>query len=298
MNPNRISIARIWLASLIVPVVALLTISATANADPGGGGGGLPGGGGPIVTGDGGGGSHVTLGGATGGGGGGGGPQEVPLQASPGQDTTSVGGNGDAIVCTAACAPNLMAKAGVIPNAGAKAIMPVVDIATAVQVAVTALQIQPIVIGITPTDQPVNTGLVGLPTWLWVKNPSENTIGPIHRLVTTGGVTVQMTAVLTSIWWTMGDGSVFPCAGPPAAPYTPYTPAFLNAPSPTCGYFYTRSSIDQPDNSWTVTATSAWLVFWSVATPGGTAAGVIPLAPTAHTQIRTGESQVLVVPGG
>jgi len=74
-----------------------------------------------------------------------------------------------------------------------------VDIATAVQVALTGANIRPIDIGIVPEDEPGRTGLVGNPTWMWVKNPSENTIGPVQRTATTGAVTVNLTGTLTSV---------------------------------------------------------------------------------------------------
>lgn len=238
-----------------------LGVTGSQPGNTGGGGGGTTGGGG---------------GGTTSNSGGGGGFTEVPIECI-----------GPGISCNTIGEPQ-----GPVPSTPS-----IVDIATAVQVAVTAANIQPIVIGITPEDVPGRTGLVGMPTWLWVKNPSENTIGPVQRTVTTGAVTVNLTGVLTSIMWNMGDGyGLFPCAGPPVAPYVPYTDVMLNLPSPTCGYYYRRSSIDQPGGVWRVSATSMWLIFWSVATPTATVGGVIPLAPTARTQIRTGEMQVLVQP--
>lgn len=283
-------IRRVVVISTISAIVTILVAVTPAFAD------------GPIVTPGGGGGAGIVVEGTTGGGGGGGAPSGggmTEMPAAPAGDpgaAPEVGTTGPPIGCGAAAT----AAGGCMGGTDFVVVPPTpsaVDIATAVQVAVTAAQIQPIDIGITPEDIPGRTGLVGMPTWLWVKNPSENTIGPIQRTVTTGAVTVNLTAVMTSIVWNMGDGQgVFPCAGPPVAPYTPYVDAALSLPSPTCGYFYRKSSVDQPDGMFHVSATSLWLVFWSVNTPGGGAGGVIPLAPTDRTQIRTGELQVLVQP--
>lgn len=274
---RRLILVVILLVAATLAIVGTGAAWAGPTVTPGAGGGfnlgvtgSQPGNTGGGTTGGGGGGTTSNSGG------GGGGFTEVPIECI-----------GPGISCNTIGEPQ-----GPVPSTPS-----IVDIATAVQVAVTAANIQPIKIGITPEDIPGRTGLVGMPTWLWVANPSEATIGPVQRTVTTGGVTVNLTGLLTSIMWNMGDGyGLFPCAGPPVAPYVPYTDVMLNLPSPTCGYYYRRSSIDQPGGVWRVSATSMWLIFWSVATPGGTVGGVIPLAPTARTQIRTGEMQVLVQP--
>lgn len=279
--------------ALICCVLITLTVDSPAHAD------------GPTVTPGGGGSTNIAVTGSTGGGGGAvsGGPEASPGAVGSTTTGTSAPPNFTELAVTSGAACGVTLTPGMcfaIPGPAQGPVPPtpaIVDIATAVQVAITAANIQPIIIGITPEDLPGRTGLVGNPTWLWVKNPSESTIGPVNRVVTTGAVTVNLHAVLTSIVWNMGDGiGVVPCLGPPVAPYTPYVDVALNLPSPTCGYYYQRSSIDQPGGVWQVSATSMWLIFWSVATPQGGMGGVIPLAPTARTQIRTGELQVLVQP--
>ena len=61
--------------------------------------------------------------------------------------------------------------------------------------------------------------------------------------------------------------------------------------SPDCGHIYMRSSANQPDKSYTVTATSDWIITWSGAGQTGTTrlGGL-----TRSTQITIGEAQVLV----
>ncbi|MFD3514451.1 ATP/GTP-binding protein [Streptomyces sp. NPDC058657] len=104
--------------------------------------------------------------------------------------------------------------------------------------------------------------LIGLPVWMWVE-PTESTYGPTTATATAGGVTVSATATVTSIAWTMGDGTTATCAGPG----TPYSPARGTSPSPDCGHRYTRLArpLGQPYRG---TATSTWTVDWQVV--GGT----------------------------
>ncbi|GHH57645.1 ATP/GTP-binding protein [Streptomyces candidus] len=104
--------------------------------------------------------------------------------------------------------------------------------------------------------------LLGLPVWMWVE-PSESTYGPTTATATAGGVTVSATATVTSVAWSMGDGSTVTCAGPG----TPYYPARGTSPSPDCGHRYTKLArpLGQPYRG---TATSTWTVAWQVV--GGT----------------------------
>ena len=74
------------------------------------------------------------------------------------------------------------------------------------------------------------------------------------------------------IEWNMGDGTapvICTTAG------TPYADHYGKQASPTCGHRYEKTSWDQPDHSFTVTASSYWVVTWS----GGGQAGTISLDP-------------------
>jgi len=142
-------------------------------------------------------------------------------------------------------------------------------------------------IGIAPNPGPDSVGLVGMPVWMWAKNPSDHTVGPITAAASAGGVTITATAKLLHVTWDMGDDNQVVCntAG------TPYQPSYGREKSPDCGYVYTKSSADQPGQSYTVTATSAWVITWT----GAGQTGTIRLGGlTRSTQITIGEAQVLV----
>jgi hypothetical protein len=125
---------------------------------------------------------------------------------------------------------------------------------------------QGVSIGIVPKDQPGYQGSVGLPVWMWVNNPSQESYGPWMQSGTFGGIAVTGTAKVTSIDWNMGDGNVVSCANPG----TPYVTAYALQPSATCGYVYQKMSKNQPGGKYPVTATSHWEFRWTAAGQTGT----------------------------
>ena len=159
-----------------------------------------------------------------------------------------------------------------------------------------------------PADFPGGrTGLVGKFSWAWLcpDQIRETNIGPVTRVVPgPGGVVVTATAVNTSVTINYGDGSppvICPGALMPFTPYadivdaSPVTPP-SGMPSPTCGHHIEKTSITEPGGTFKVSATSAWLVNWTAAWPGGAAGGVVPVPLTSTYQQRIGELQVLVTP--
>jgi hypothetical protein len=159
----------------------------------------------------------------------------------------------------------------------------VINPAELAQQAVQAMQLRAIAVGIAPEPGPDRMGYVGLPVYLWINQPTANTLGPITRSASAGAVTVTATAHVEYVTWDMGDGKTVRCAGA-RAKGTAYKAAFGARPSPTCGYAY-----GQP-GSFPISATTHWLITWA----GGGANGTIELDLTANTQIRIGEIQVLV----
>lgn len=260
-----------------VTVVGGYTEAAPVAAGPSGGGGG-------GATGGGGGASNGVAGGGGEAGGGGIDINNVPIGAlSP--------------LCgfdAALCAPDAPAAAPAAP-----APPPVDWLAVARGIANDAaatIGIEAIDIGIVPEDIDGRVGLVGMPVWMWVENPSPETIGPMQKVVNSGPVVVTLNATMMAVGWDMGDGGHQLCPGA-LAPYTPYTDVAADSPSPTCGYRYTRSSLRQPGEKFEVTASSTWQVTWTATTPAGMTGGVIPMARSSSTSIKVGESQVLVLPG-
>lgn len=127
------------------------------------------------------------------------------------------------------------------------------------------------------------TGLVGVPVWLWTE-VTATTWGPNSATASVPGLSVTARAQATQIVWDMGDGHTRVCTGPG----TPYTQGAVQ--SPTCDYLYERSSAGQPGDAYPVTATTTWQVAWS----GGGTSGSLTLTRTSTTAVRIGELQVLV----
>lgn len=155
------------------------------------------------------------------------------------------------------------------------------------QLAIKEMHLSAIDIGIAPEPGPDSIGLVGMPVWMWANAPNEHTYGPMTASASAGGITVTATAKVLRVTWEMGDGTEVVCntAG------TPYQPSYGRKASPDCGHTYKKSSAHQPGETYTVTATSSWVVNWS----GAGQSGVIRLNGLSRsTQIRIGEAQVLV----
>ncbi|WP_432164124.1 ATP/GTP-binding protein [Streptomyces tendae] len=128
---------------------------------------------------------------------------------------------------------------------------------------------------------------VGVPMWLWVRQ-GETTYGPATASASAGAVTVTATAKVTSIRWTMGDGTTVTCAGPG----TPYRGSERMVDSPDCGHRYTRTSSGQPGERFSFAVTSTWTVDWAV-TGGGADFGEFTEIRTSTVGVRVGEVQVL-----
>lgn len=154
------------------------------------------------------------------------------------------------------------------------------------QMAIAAMRLKAIDIGIVPKPGPDSLGVVGMPTWMWVDGPSATTFGPITKSASAGGITVTATANVEQIEWDMGDGSTVTCEGEGTA----YYPAAGKQDSPDCGHRYEMTSWDKPGHEFTVTARSYWRVDWA----GAGQSGTIRLDPLEQSvQIRVGELQVL-----
>ena len=127
------------------------------------------------------------------------------------------------------------------------------------------------------------TGLVGVPVWLWT-DVTPTTWGPNSATASVPGLSVTARAQATRIAWDMGDGHTEVCDGPG----TPYTAGAVD--SPTCDHVYETSSAGQSGDAFPITATTTWEVTWS----GGGTSGALTLTRTTTTTVRIGELQVLV----
>lgn len=158
---------------------------------------------------------------------------------------------------------------------------------TVAQLAVRYLQLPGPVIRSSPG--PRDLQLVSLPTWLWI---SPAVWAPQSKTASVPGESVTVTATPVSVAWRMGDGTTVTCDGPGAAYTGSADPA---APSPACGYTYTRSSAGQPGGAFRVTATIKWTIFWF---GGGLTGRLPPLFSAAAAAFRVAESQAVNITGG
>jgi hypothetical protein len=145
-------------------------------------------------------------------------------------------------------------------------------------------------IAMSPPAGPDTMTLVNWPTWMWITDPGENTTGPITRTATAGGVSVTATGTMDKIVWDLGDGHTVTCT----TPGTAYRDGHSTGQSPDCGYIYPRSSANQPDLAYTLTATTCWTVTWA----GAGQSGTIPLTFARTIAVRVGEVQTIVTYSG
>jgi hypothetical protein len=127
--------------------------------------------------------------------------------------------------------------------------------------------------------------LVRLPVWLWNATDDQNW-GTRTAQASAAGITAQASAVATEIVWDMGDGSQVECDEGVA------WARGMDTLNPPCGHTYLRSSRDQPDGSYPISATTTWQVEWSVNGPSA-ASGTVTLHPESTTTLQVDEVQVL-----
>lgn len=132
------------------------------------------------------------------------------------------------------------------------------------------MQLRPIEIGMAPPTR----SYVGIPVWMWADEPGRLTYGP--ATITAGGV--SLTAKVTKVVWSMGDGSSVTCQKG-----TEWTRAKAGGSSPTCGHTFTKQG------RYTVTARSYWVATWS----GYGQSGTIPFTLESSRQLQVGEIQVI-----
>lgn len=133
------------------------------------------------------------------------------------------------------------------------------------------------------TIGPDETGVVGVPVWLWT-DVTSSTWGPASATASVPGLSVTATAKARHIVWSMGDGRSETCA----SPGTPYIEGGVT--SPTCQHIYDRPSTAEPNGAFPITATTTWDVTWS----GGGASGALTVTRQSAASVRIDEVQVLV----
>ena len=122
---------------------------------------------------------------------------------------------------------------------------------------------------------------VGYPLWLWADGPTE--VGPVSDSV--AGLSVSLSAEVTSLTFRMGDGTTVNCAGV-GNEWTKAVEPGTKAPGG--GHTYTTPSL--PKGNYEVTALTEWAVTW---TANGQS-GVINVPAVQSAELPVGELQVLV----
>jgi len=118
---------------------------------------------------------------------------------------------------------------------------------------------------------PATSGVVNLPTWMWLDNASWQ-LDP-GRL-SLRGVTVTVIATPKYVEWTTGSGTKR-CNGQGRAYNTDAPP---ESQSTYCSWTYTESSAGEPGEKYKGTATSVWGVHWiSTGGPTGPQQGDLPV---------------------
>lgn len=207
----------------------------------------------------------------------------VPAGPLPGQLWDDAGVDAvDAAQCDAvpavAC-PDAPAAAPVqaAPAAQPQPAVPAPDPVAVAQRSVANLKLKTVEQGSTPLE-PGSISIVGVPTWMWAEN--ADALGPVTDTARVPGLSLTMTAKLSSVTWDMGDGTVIECEGTG----TEWSPDLGTGDSPTCGHTYTTQGTR------TVTSTAHWSVTWRAST-GQT--GVIDRDLSSTSTIRVGEVQVI-----
>ncbi len=139
---------------------------------------------------------------------------------------------------------------------------------------------------------------VQLPVWLWI----ENSV-PVTASETLAGITVTVSAALSTTTWNMGE-PISPdnqyqlkpptvCAGPGTK-----LAVGLDVLQPPCGYTYTWQSLPERTNNtgqWPVEVTATWAITWTASTG---AAGVDTVTTTTQTALTVASYNSILVPDG
>ena len=120
---------------------------------------------------------------------------------------------------------------------------------------------------------PTGHNYVGWHNWMWIRDPSPATWGPITKTVTESGYAITATAAVTKVTWEMGNGDTKVCDK--GMEHLAWQEE--DKPSPTCGYVYHQRG------DYTITATAHWVIVWSGLGQQGTIE--MDLSSQVHTSV-------------
>ena len=143
----------------------------------------------------------------------------------------------------------------------------------------------PALAGSPPLDDPDRFSVVQIPTWFWIDHPWE----PITDSETRGGVSVSVTATPTKVVWDPGDGAMAVECLDAGTPWQG-----IRGATTDCSHTYTRSSAEQPDAAYQLSATVHWDFTWTLnGTPQSSFGTYEPVTEISH---QVGEIQVISTP--
>ena len=153
------------------------------------------------------------------------------------------------------------------------------------RVAVERMDLRAPEIGVWPEpveEIPDGHTLVGWHNWMWLRNPTPNTWGPVTRTVTESGYAITATAAVTQVTWEMGNGDTKKCGKGTEHPEH----KTRDEKSPTCGYVYHQRG------DFTITATAHWVIVWN----GLGQQGTIEMDLTSQVHTRVVELSAVNIP--
>ena len=122
---------------------------------------------------------------------------------------------------------------------------------------------------------------------VWVP---QGSLVPMTASASDGGLTVSLTASPSSIIFTSKDGDGVTSAS--------CDPALIDGPpsnplgTPVCSLVWERTSRDQPDGQYTITASTTWTAAWT----GGGQSGTLTTTTTSTAQVAVTDWPVRLVP--
>jgi hypothetical protein len=140
-------------------------------------------------------------------------------------------------------------------------------------------------VGVAPYADPDHAGYVGIPTWYWVADPSDSTIGPLEDSDSSRGFTVVADSRVDHVEFDLDNGVVLECP-PDSLPFERgknYGRIYPNG-SPDCGYTFSETG------TYDIRARSVWIESWAGLGQAGTRE--FELGSQVAT-IRIGENQAL-----
>ncbi|WP_245988252.1 hypothetical protein [[Pseudopropionibacterium] massiliense] len=153
------------------------------------------------------------------------------------------------------------------------------------RVAVERMDLRAPEIGVWPhslEELPDGYNYVGWNNWMWIRNPTPNTWGPVTRTVTESGYAITATAAVTQVTWEMGNGDTKKCGKGTEHPEH----KTRDEKSPTCGYVYRQRG------DFTITATAHWVIVWN----GLGQQGTIEMDLTSQVHTRVVELSAVNIP--